>query len=451
MGSWSRLITRVAIPVLMILALIGMLVPATATPTEAWVTTETPTATKTKTPEATKTNTPLPTKTNTPTATPEASKTKTPTPTPEASKTKTPTETEECLEHNPTADLSGVITGEGTGTVTNRSLKCTYEVGLATYLIPSGNVNDTDIESQIFWAGQTVEIGVNTTITLQVGFPTCPFQQDLFRGEMIQSFRGGIRYGPRILDTERFGTVCVTTTTTPTTTNTATATATSTSTSTSTRTSTPTSTGTPPTLTPTSTRTPTATGTPPTLTPTMTGTPATATPTSTSTMTPVPTIHVTSCCEVIPPGPPPIFPPPVFNTCCFGGPPPGGTTESTPPSEVAGVQASGPSITVVGGNAPAMPSAPAQAAMPGAVAQSAPAAAPEVVAPELAAAPPAELEAAPPEEVAAAQAAPGAQLPVPIGALPSTGGPDLAPGILGLSTLLLAGLLLRRRWRDRNG
>src|SRR5439155_12498586 len=122
-------------------------------------------------------------------------------------KTRTPTESrgpEECREHNPTADLSGVITGEGTGTVTNHSLVCTYQVGLATYLIPSGNVNDTDIESQIFWAGQTVEIGVNTTITLSVGFPTCPFQQVLFRGEMIKFIVGGILYGLMNLDNDRF-------------------------------------------------------------------------------------------------------------------------------------------------------------------------------------------------------------------------------------------------------
>src|SRR6266545_3768123 len=145
-----------------------------------------PTATKTKTP------------TNTPEA-PTATKTKTPTPT----NTRT---TEACVNPNAKADLVGTNISMGIGVVHNNSTVCSYDIGVAVYLVPSGNPSDENVNAQILLGSALGTIGPGETKTLDAGtFTFCVVQQDLFFGSLITSFAGGARYGDRLLDFDRFG------------------------------------------------------------------------------------------------------------------------------------------------------------------------------------------------------------------------------------------------------
>jgi LPXTG-motif cell wall-anchored protein len=436
MADWNKWLARAVIPVFLMFAMISFFFTA-APEIGAWPeTTLTPkatpsvTATKTKTP----TETPLATKTKTPTETPEATKTKTPAATPEATKTRTP---EECVP-NADRDLSGMNLALGRGTVTNNHTKCDIDVGLAVYGIPSGNPNDQDINSQVLVGSslKTLAPGETVILTVSVDSNFCAFQQDLFMGALITSFAGGARYGNRLIDTDRFSRVCEEVVL-------PTATATATSVPPTATPGTPTATMTPGTPTATMTPgTPTATMTPGTPTATMTpGTPTATmtpgTPTATST-----SVKGSSCCNVI------IFPPPEIITsgsCCgptsSGGPT--GVSQPEVPPAVAGVQAGPPPPPVIGVSSAPSIAQPAAAAVPAAL----PVAAGAVIpAAEMA---PNEEVAAPEEAVAGAVAQPPAQIaPLPVRALPSTGGPNPGPILVGLSTLLLAGLLLRKRARD---
>jgi hypothetical protein len=223
-------------------------------------------------------------------------------------------------------DLSAVITDHPNTTearFTNHSNTCAYRIGLATY-----KRFDNNIDNQELYDWELAVIPPNTSLVLEVDNPPCAYQGDAFWGELILSFRGGIRYGPRLLD-DTDGVIphlcpdrCATPTATRTPAGTPSPTVTGTPpTATNTRvpkiTATPTVTGTPPTATPTNTRvpkitaTPTVTGTPPTATPTNTRVPKiTATPTRTGTVvttpsnTPVrtgtvtvtPSVTATPCC-----------------------------------------------------------------------------------------------------------------------------------------------------------
>jgi hypothetical protein len=221
----------------------------------------------------------------------------------------------------------------------NRSTTCSHLVGIASYK----KINE-DIEDQEIYDYWQYELAPGETHTLSVALPDCAWQADAFCGEVIHSFRGGVRYGERLKDDKHGGhdycnvktktptpmasatntppvetntptaTPCYVCTTTPTatpcyvctTTPTATpcyvCTTTPTATKTkTTETNTPTPTNTPPveTNTPTATKTktietntPTPTSTPPvetnTPTPTKTAT-RTATPCYVCTTTPTPT------------------------------------------------------------------------------------------------------------------------------------------------------------------
>jgi hypothetical protein len=80
-------------------------------------------------------------------------------------------------------------------TFTNRSNTCSYPIGLAVYKRFSSNI-DTQ---ELFDYTLTV-IPPNSTLTLQVNNPPCKYQADAFYGPLIESFWGGVRYGPRRLD-----------------------------------------------------------------------------------------------------------------------------------------------------------------------------------------------------------------------------------------------------------
>src|SRR5690349_18190567 len=99
---------------------------------------------------------------------------------------------------NPGGDLDARITDHPdhtTAVFTNSSRDCSYHIGLATY-----KKVDDNIDHQIFFAGQTAVIAPNSSLTLQVGNPSCAYQGDAFWGRMLTSFAGGVRYDERLLE-----------------------------------------------------------------------------------------------------------------------------------------------------------------------------------------------------------------------------------------------------------
>lgn len=242
---------------------------------------------------------------NTTTATP-VPPTETPIPstsTPMSTSTATPGSCD-CIPDVVLTQYLTVVGSRIEATFHNTSTTCSHLVGVATYK----KINE-DIEDQELYDFEQYTLAPGETRTLSAALPDCAWQADAFCGEVIRSFRGGVRYGPRLKDAEHGGHFCVyTPTPTPTATNThvvntSTPTATNTKvietntpTATETKvietnTPTPTNTKVKATETPTNTPTSTATGTN-TNTPTPTGT-HTKTPTPTYTHTPTPTDTVT--------------------------------------------------------------------------------------------------------------------------------------------------------------
>ena len=92
---------------------------------------------------------------------------------------------------NQSADLFGSIDlSSGTGSVTNRSAFCSYDIGLASY-----KEFDNNIEHQTLFASDLRMISPGSTVNLTVPLPPCNYQLDLFHGQLITSFAGGVRYG----------------------------------------------------------------------------------------------------------------------------------------------------------------------------------------------------------------------------------------------------------------
>lgn len=83
----------------------------------------------------------------------------------------------------------------GEATFTNSSEKSVC-VGIASYERPSD-----DIEDQILFDWQYGEVPPHGTLRLSVNLPQCNYQLDAFRGQVITSFKGGVRYanGNRLL------------------------------------------------------------------------------------------------------------------------------------------------------------------------------------------------------------------------------------------------------------
>ena len=245
-------------------------VPTTAVPTTPVPTTPVPTDTPTSTPTTPVPTTPVPT---TPVPT-------TPVPTNTPTKTATPTATVpcECEADVVMVEKLTVVGSQIKGTLKNNSLTCAHEVGIATYLKKSDDIDTQvihDWESYILQPGETYTLWAD--LPMQDGIK-CAYQADLFCGPVLMSLNGQ-RYGDRLFDFKHGGTQYCCNTPTPTVTKTATKTETPTPTPT-----TPTATPT----TPTATNTPTPTPTTPTATPT-TPTATPTTPTATNTPTPTPT------------------------------------------------------------------------------------------------------------------------------------------------------------------
>ncbi|NOK61669.1 MAG: hypothetical protein GFH27_549313n77 [Chloroflexi bacterium AL-W] len=107
---------------------------------------------------------------------------------------------------DPERDVWGKIRGLGWVEIGNRSQTCTYPVGGAIYIIPSGNINDPDIDSQVWYDDTTSALGPGERITVRVAIPACVVvQQDAFWGEPLRSLDGQ-RYGERLLAAARYHT-----------------------------------------------------------------------------------------------------------------------------------------------------------------------------------------------------------------------------------------------------
>ncbi len=87
------------------------------------------------------------------------------------------------------------------GTVTNLSDACTYEVGIASYMVMDGT-----IATQQLLGSHTMSIGPGETVHLgPVPLAGCTTQVDLFYGYVITDFSGGERYGNRLIDVRWLG------------------------------------------------------------------------------------------------------------------------------------------------------------------------------------------------------------------------------------------------------
>ena len=77
----------------------------------------------------------------------------------------------------------------------NNSTSCSNQVGIASYQKVDNNIDD-----QILYDWQEAIIPPGGDVTLEVDLPDCAWQADAFCGPHIESFHGGVRYGPRLKD-----------------------------------------------------------------------------------------------------------------------------------------------------------------------------------------------------------------------------------------------------------
>jgi hypothetical protein len=103
-----------------------------------------------------------------------------------------------CTDRPRSGDLRAVITDHPNttyATFTNRSLTCSYRIGLAIY-----KKYDANLDHQELYDYRLAVIPPNSMLLLTVANPTCAYQADAFWGDILYSFAGGQRYGPRRLD-----------------------------------------------------------------------------------------------------------------------------------------------------------------------------------------------------------------------------------------------------------
>lgn len=113
-----------------------------------------------------------------------------------------------CSDPDPRRDLRHALTQlhgptYGKATVVNRSVDCSYEVGLAAYAMPSRAIDDQRLFAHVGRlsseaAEGALVIGPGERIELEVALPACAAQIDLFYGPALESLNDQ-RYGPRLL------------------------------------------------------------------------------------------------------------------------------------------------------------------------------------------------------------------------------------------------------------
>lgn len=160
----------------------------TSTSTRTRAATRTPTFTKTVT--ATRTSTTVFTATRTATRT--ATKTRTPTRT--ATRTATPYACN-CVQDVVIVEYLHRVDNKIKVKFRNNSATCAHQVGVATYKRYGGNIED-----QVLYDWEEYTLAPGESKRLSARLPDCAYQADAFCGPHIVSFRGGIRYGPRLLD-----------------------------------------------------------------------------------------------------------------------------------------------------------------------------------------------------------------------------------------------------------
>lgn len=110
-----------------------------------------------------------------------------------------------CTDPNPDRDLKNAqsfLIGPdfNSGQITNTSLTCSYDVGIASYQKP-----DDNLDHQITFDHQVITIPPNTTLTLgPVNMPACAAQVDLFYGDYLPSLDGQ-HYDQRRIDSRNLG------------------------------------------------------------------------------------------------------------------------------------------------------------------------------------------------------------------------------------------------------
>ncbi len=102
--------------------------------------------------------------------------------------------------NSPKSYLQVVSVSNASATVKNTSESCSTSVGMASY-----KKFDSNIDHQILFSSDTKSIGPGQTVRLFVSLPGCATQVDLFWGSLITSFKGGIRYGYRLLWSTHLG------------------------------------------------------------------------------------------------------------------------------------------------------------------------------------------------------------------------------------------------------
>ncbi len=95
---------------------------------------------------------------------------------------------------DPEKDLTGSL-GTNNGTVHNRSTKCSYQIGIASYKMYALN----RIDDQTLFDSDSRTIGPGQSVTMSVDLPTCAYQLDQFYGHLIKTFSTGENYMSRLL------------------------------------------------------------------------------------------------------------------------------------------------------------------------------------------------------------------------------------------------------------
>jgi len=99
---------------------------------------------------------------------------------------------------NPEDDLSGsIMPGSASASIANASEECSYPVGFAVYQVGLW-------DKQQLFDSITKTINPGESLQLQIDWPSCRYQLDIFYGDVINDFGGGLnRYGERLLDAEK--------------------------------------------------------------------------------------------------------------------------------------------------------------------------------------------------------------------------------------------------------
>lgn len=95
--------------------------------------------------------------------------------------------------------LKGFIDGPGKVKIVNNHESCSFQVGTANYTIPEKGPDGKNcafpcIEEQTLYKFNDFVIAPKSTRNVTLQMPDCATQLDVYYGEHIKSFKGGVRY-----------------------------------------------------------------------------------------------------------------------------------------------------------------------------------------------------------------------------------------------------------------